>query len=143
MFRICFEKDSTNANISNVAFEFMTSFIFLNHCGCVYHVHLIQECDLNFCIFCIFVEIFLQRKCLSKYISQIVGYFVQNYRQTSNISSTLVGSNIVDHSDVVGASPVSAAPIISSFSTWLQWIVQIQLQDEMRNVQVLRFGGLY
>ena len=38
------------------------------------------------------------------------------YRQTSNISSTL-GNKIVDHSDVVGASPVSTAPITSSFST--------------------------
>ena len=39
------------------------------------------------------------------------------YRQTSNISNTLVGYKIVDHSDVVGASPVRAAPTISSFST--------------------------
>ena len=39
------------------------------------------------------------------------------YRQTSNISRTLVGNEIVDHSDVVGASPVGAAPTTSSFST--------------------------
>ena len=39
------------------------------------------------------------------------------YRQVSNISRTLVGNEIVDHSDVVGASPVGAAPITSSFST--------------------------
>ena len=39
------------------------------------------------------------------------------YRQVSNISRTLVGNKIVDHSDVVGASPVGAAPITSSFST--------------------------
>ena len=32
------------------------------------------------------------------------------YHQTSNISHTLVGNEIVDHSDVVGASPVGAAP---------------------------------
>ena len=32
------------------------------------------------------------------------------YRQVSNISRTLVGNTIVDHSDVVGASPVGAAP---------------------------------
>ena len=37
--------------------------------------------------------------------------------QTSNISDTLVGNKIADHSDVVGASPVGAAPITSSFST--------------------------
>ena len=42
---------------------------------------------------------------------------VENYRQTSNISRILVGNRIVDHSDVVGASPVGAAPNTSSFST--------------------------
>ena len=39
------------------------------------------------------------------------------YRQTSNISRTLVGTKIVDHSDVVGASPVGADSTTSSFST--------------------------
>ena len=39
------------------------------------------------------------------------------YRQLSNIRRTLVGNKIVDHSDVVGASPVGAAPTTSSFST--------------------------
>ena len=33
------------------------------------------------------------------------------------MSLTLVGNKIVDHSDVAGASPVSAAPITSSFPT--------------------------
>ena len=41
----------------------------------------------------------------------------QNYLQTSNISRTLVDNKIVEHSDVVGASPVGAAPTTSSFST--------------------------
>ena len=41
----------------------------------------------------------------------------ETYRQVSNISCTLVGNKIVDHSDVVGASPVGAAPTTSSFST--------------------------
>ena len=40
-----------------------------------------------------------------------------NHRQVSNISRSLVGNQIVDHSDVVGASPVGAAPTASSFST--------------------------
>ena len=40
------------------------------------------------------------------------------HRKTSNIRHTLVGNKIVDHSDVVGASPVGAAPTTSSFSTW-------------------------
>ena len=38
------------------------------------------------------------------------------YRKVSNISCTLVDNKIVDHSDVVGASPVGAAPTTSSFS---------------------------
>ena len=39
------------------------------------------------------------------------------YRQVSNIRRTFVGNKIVDHSDVVGASPVDATPTTSSFST--------------------------
>ena len=39
------------------------------------------------------------------------------YRQVSNIGCTLVGNKIVDRSNVVGASPVDAAPTTSSFST--------------------------
>ena len=42
---------------------------------------------------------------------------IATYRKTSNISRTLVGDKIVDNSDVVGASPVGAAPTTSSFST--------------------------
>ena len=55
-----------------------------------------------------------------------------NYRQTSNMSHTLVGNKTVDHSDVVG-----------SFSTRLQWIRHRQLQDEPRNIQVFGFGVRY
>ena len=43
--------------------------------------------------------------------------FGQTYRQTSNIRRTLVGTKIVDFSDVVGASAVGAAPTTSSLST--------------------------
>ena len=39
------------------------------------------------------------------------------YPETSNIRCTLVVNKIVDHSDVVGASPVGVAPTTSSFST--------------------------
>ena len=39
------------------------------------------------------------------------------YCQTSKISCTPAHNNIVDHSDVVGASPVGAAPTTSSFLT--------------------------
>ena len=39
------------------------------------------------------------------------------YHQTFNIRRTLVGNKIVDHSDVVEASPVGAAPTTPSFLT--------------------------
>ena len=42
---------------------------------------------------------------------------ILSYRQTSNIRRTLEGNKIVDHSDIVAASPVGAAPTTSSFST--------------------------
>ena len=43
-----------------------------------------------------------------------ISYWID--RQIADIS-TLEGNKIVDHSDVVGASPVGAAPTTSSFST--------------------------
>ena len=43
--------------------------------------------------------------------------FSLTYLQTSNIKRTIVFNEIIDHSDVVGASPVGAAPTTSSFST--------------------------
>ena len=43
--------------------------------------------------------------------------YVDKYRQVSNISRTSAGNKFVDHSDVVGASPVGAAPTASSIST--------------------------
>ena len=51
-----------------------------------------------------------------KYRSNVIFIFTM-YRQVFNISRTLVGNKIVDHSDVIGASPVGAAPTTSSFST--------------------------
>ena len=36
------------------------------------------------------------------------------YREISDISPTLVGNKIIDHSDVVGASLVGAAPTASA-----------------------------
>ena len=43
--------------------------------------------------------------------------FQMSYRQTSNISHILVGDKIVNHTYVIGAWPVGAAPSKSSFST--------------------------
>ena len=42
---------------------------------------------------------------------------VRTYRKIYNISGTLVGDKIVYHSDIVGASPVGAAPTTSSSLT--------------------------
>ena len=68
------------------------------------------------------------------------------YRQTSNISRTLVGNKIVDRSDVVGAAPVGAAPTTSSFSAKhmasMDWAKTTARRDEKH----LSFGiwcGLY
>ena len=44
-------------------------------------------------------------------------FIFTTYRQVPNISHTFVGNKIVDHSDVVGASPVGAGPATSSLST--------------------------
>ena len=56
------------------------------------------------------------------------------YRQVSNIRCILVGNEIVDHSDVVGASPVGAARTTSSFSTQhlasLDWAKTTARRDE-------------
>ena len=56
------------------------------------------------------------------------------YRQTYHISRTLVGNKIVDHQDVVGASPVGAAPTASSFSTYylasMEWAMASAGRDE-------------
>ena len=44
-------------------------------------------------------------------------YKYMEYRQTCNISHTLVGNKIFDLSDVAEASSVGAAPTTFSFST--------------------------
>ena len=44
--------------------------------------------------------------------------FENNHSQVSNIRCTLVVNQIVDHPDVVEASPVGTAPTTSSFSTY-------------------------
>ena len=67
------------------------------------------------------------------------------YRQVSNIRRTLAGYKIVDHSDVVGVSPVGAAPTTSSFSTKylapLAWAKTAARRDEKQ--LSLGFGASY
>ena len=79
-----------------------------------------------------------------------------DYWQTSNISCTLIGNEIFDHSDEVGASPVGAAPTTSSFSAWrlasMDWPKTTARQDEkhlsygiwcayIRGFTVVNFGS--
>ena len=62
----------------------------------------------------------LQSGITLQFVSQSISLDVlcyATYRKTSNISRTLVANKSVDNSDVVGASPVGAAPTTSSFST--------------------------
>ena len=53
-----------------------------------------------------------KHKIISKIDNTVKPIYLQYY-----ISCTLVGNKIVDHSDVVGASPVGTAPTTSSLST--------------------------
>ena len=61
------------------------------------------------------IALWPEHKCFSEYYN--LHLTISNNRQVSNTRRTLVGNQIVDHSDVVGASPVGAAPTTSSFST--------------------------
>ena len=68
------------------------------------------------------------------------------YRQTSNISHTLVVNKIVVYSDAVGVllSALLHLHLNSRLNTWLQWIKRRQQQDETtRNISVYGFGAFY
>ena len=71
--------------------------------------------------FCFKFKYFPARRCIWIWCLRMAailssGRWVK-YRQVSNIRRTLIGNEIVDNSDVVGASPVGAAPTTSSLST--------------------------
>ena len=70
----------------------------------------------------------------------------KTYLQTSNGSRTLVGNTIVDHSDVVGASPVGTAPTTPSFSTQhlapMGWAKTTARREE-KHIYVWGFGAPY
>ena len=59
--------------------------------------------------------------------------FNSYYRIASNMSRTLVGNKIIDHSDVFEAAPVQLH-LHSRLITWFQWIGQGQGKDETRNI---------
>ena len=71
---------------------------------------------------------------LACYDSKFVCEVWNNYRQTFNIRCTSVRNKVVEYSDVVGASPVGAAPTTSSFSTWqltsMNWAKTTARRDE-------------
>ena len=56
-------------------------------------------------------------RIMQRFIYIYIYIYTYIYSQTFDISNTLVGNEIVDLSDVDGASPVGAAPTTSSFST--------------------------
>ena len=56
--------------------------------------------------------------CLHLFYGTFANIWNYTYRQISKTRCTLAGNQNVDHSHVVGASPVGAAPTTSSFSTW-------------------------
>ena len=58
---------------------------------------------------------YLEKKSPIDHVMATFGLFY--YRQESDIRCNVKGNNIVDRSDVVGASPVGASPTTSSFST--------------------------
>ena len=65
--------------------------------------------------------------CLMPVTRKIIEPFCYFYHhQVSNISRTLIGNNIVDHPNVVWASPVGVLQLHlhSRLNTWLQWIGQ-------------------
>ena len=72
-------------------------------------------------------------------------YCFSNYRQISNISRTIVGNKIVNHSDVVGAflSALLQLHLHSRLHNWIRWIGQRQLLDETGSISVLEFGATY
>ena len=56
------------------------------------------------------------------------------YRQVSNITRTLVGNKIVNHSDVVGAAP--------SFSTWTPGFIGFGKDNCTTRRETFKFGNL-
>ena len=65
------------------------------------------------------------------------------YRQISNIRFTIVGNTVIDHSDVVGASPVGAAPTTSSL--WTKHLASMDRAQITARLDEnhLRFGASY
>ena len=117
------------------------SFMYLYYKFILRMYRLLVLCVIFTYIFMIYLDTYI--KCIAYwFISQIVFFynvplcspFPLTYHQTSNIRRTWVGSTIVDHSNVVAASPVGAASTTSSFFTShlasMEWAKTTARQDE-------------
>ena len=92
-------------------------YYFIHHLSITYYWTFQQKLcqNENFLVIIIFTVIFGYSQTNGYQCSGTVS--IWKYHQISNMSRTLIGNKIVDHSDVVGAAPVGAAPTTSSFST--------------------------
>ena len=83
-------------------------------------------------------------KVFMSWVSHITSLWGSHYiyGQVSNIRRTLVSNKIVDHTDVVGASPVGAAPTTSSFSTWTPGFIGLGKDNCKARRETLKFRDL-
>ena len=85
-------------------------------------------------------------KLVAKFWLPNLVLYQTDYRQVSNIRRTSVGNKIFDHLDLVGASPVGAAPTTSSFSTYhlasLDWAKITARRDE-KQLSLVIWCALY
>ena len=78
----------------------------------------LMKMHLALIVFCWIIRVTSWFCCHDVHNSPLIQYYgCMYYPQTYNISRNLVGNKIVDHSDVVRASPVGAALITSSSPT--------------------------
>ena len=106
---------------NTVATEHRATFI-QNNCVDINWLFTSKPCDsqsleyLQLCTICLMAVISYNCSIPTSPIAQALRIDV-DYHHTSNIRRTWLGNKIVDHSDVVAASPGGAAPTTSSFST--------------------------
>ena len=80
-------------------------------------LHWLIDNDVGWAYYCFYWKWFYAvTKCRTAIVLTL-HVVIPDYRKVSNIRRTLAGYKIVDHPDVVGASPVGAAPTTSSLST--------------------------
>ena len=95
------------------------------------HKHQPRQCDGILCLTCWFTHHRQVVNSPNRIFTRVWRWLVPTI--------CLFGNKIVDHSDVVRASPVGAARP----NTWLRWIGQRQLQDKMKSIKILGLGATY